>query len=332
MNNEIFVDWLTASQFYPKGGLPVLTGGVIVWYDAQGLPRLERNKPTSLAGSHDTKLRIGCDGFRVSVSGNVGRFSRADNLYNFGWDGTLEAVNRILMDIDLPKFTPSIGIIGTSEYQRGAVVSRLDITCNYSTSSELSARAVIATLARKSFSRMKRGNSGDESVWFANTRHMIKAYLKSAEMIAHGCDVDDVVYQFAKENGLLRVEVELKHRLLADMKMNDIEDITQAKLEIYFRDVTKFLNNIEIDCQQRDISQLPLRSRVYASAWLAGQDMKGLLSNGTLYRQANILKPYGFDILTPRNIVNLPVKTRIIELTATKAPDWYIQHQLKAVA
>lgn len=332
MNNEIFVDWLTASQFHPKGGLPVLTGGVVVWYDAQGIPRLERNKPASIKGSYETRLNIGCDGFRVSVSGNVGRFSRSDNLYNFGWDRTLQAVNRILMDCELPVFTPSSGVFGSSDYTRGAVVSRLDITCNYSTSSELSARSVIATLARKSFARMKKGNSGDESVWFANTRHMIKAYLKSAEMLAHGCDVDDVVYQFAKEHGLLRVELELKKRLLSDMKMNNIEDISQEKLERYFKETTSFLNNVEIDCQQRDISEIPLRSRVYASAWLAGQDMKGLLSNGTLYRQANILKQYGFDILTPRNIVNLPVKTRVIELTATKAPDWYIKHQLKAVA
>lgn len=328
MKNENFVDWITASQLYPKGGLPVLSGGLIVFYDAQGLPRSERNQSAGITGSHDSRIRVGCDGFRVSISGNVGRFSRQDNLYNFGWEGTKQAVNRILADIGLPVFTGSKGIKGEADFQRGAVVSRLDITCNYATGNELLARAVIAWLATRSMSRMKRGNSGDESVWFANTRHMIKAYIKHLEMLAHGCEDTDKSYLYAKELGLLRIELELKKRLLGELKMNDWDDITQEKLESVFRESTSFLNEIDTSYDNFTLLDVPESSRIYASAWLAGQDLRALLKERTFYRQAKILRDCGLDVYQKRaELKQFPIKARVIDLKPTVAPDWYVNER-----
>ena len=88
---------------------------------------------------------------------------------------------------------------------RGAVVSRLDITRNYSTGSESSARAFIRWLGARSISRMKRGQAGDESVWWANTRHMLKAYIKHLEMIKHGADSNDDLVSWLKDQGVVSV-------------------------------------------------------------------------------------------------------------------------------
>lgn len=323
MLNALFVDWLTASQLHPKGGLPIVTGGVVVQYDAQGLPRFERNCSTGFSGSYETSLRVGCDGYRVSLSGNIGRFSRQDNLFNYGWEGTKEAANRILALLGLPAFTGSVGIEGTENYRRGAVVSRLDCTANYATGNEFQARACIRWLAARSIARMKRGQSGDESVWWSNTRHMLKAYIKHIEMQAHGADKTDEAYIWCKEQGVVRMEIELKKRLLSEMGMNDWESITQAKLEKLYHDQTSLLNTVDRSDEPDLIHSIPHKSRIYASAWLAGQDLKGMASTATLYRHAKVLKEYGMDILQQRNIEHFPVKVRIIEMKPLEVPDWY---------
>ncbi|WP_176969814.1 hypothetical protein [Nitrosomonas sp. Nm33] len=50
---------------------------------------------------------------------------------------------------------------------------------------------------------MKKGRSGDESGWWSNTRHKIKAYIKHIEMEKHGMKTDDPVYEWCRDNGTL---------------------------------------------------------------------------------------------------------------------------------
>src|SRR5687768_10076670 len=127
MANEIFIDWITISQLHTTDEqLPVYCNGVIVNYDAIGNARHERVCPASFPGSFETSIRIKSDGKHVSLSGNVGRFSRKDNLFNLGWQQTIEKVNRICLDRGLPAFTP--GKMGSSAHVTesfGARVSRL---------------------------------------------------------------------------------------------------------------------------------------------------------------------------------------------------------------
>src|SRR5689334_16999014 len=105
MGNAIFIDWLSASQRHPGGCGPILVGGITVDYDRFGVARYERTKSTAVGGSFATSVRIRCDGSFVSLSGNVGRFSRQDNLFGPGWAGTVAAANRILDGVGLPRFT-----------------------------------------------------------------------------------------------------------------------------------------------------------------------------------------------------------------------------------
>ncbi len=322
MKNAVFIDWLTASQHHPEGGLPVITGGLIVFYDERGCVRSERNCATSHAGSFDTSVRVSCDGFRVSLSGNVGRFGRKDNLFNFGWDETREAVNRILVSLGLPIFTVS-RLLPSGEKQRGAVVSRLDITANFATGSESQARAAIRGIGSRSISRMKKGTATDESVWYANSRSMLKAYIKHLELANHGTPSDDPSYVFAKENGIVRLECEIKKRVLSELKMNDWDDISQEKLEHLFTEQTAPFRSFDRSDEPDLLDSIPTRSRVYASAWLAGQDLRATCSRATLFRHARVLREHGLDILEPRNLVHFPVKVRIVDLVALEAPDWY---------
>lgn len=331
-DGSLFIDWITITQHHSGKVLPILTGGVTVHYSADGVPIFERNQSTRFQGSFDTSIRVGCDGFRVSLSGNPGRLSRPDNVFNHGLAGTIEACNRVLVELGLPPFTaygadrPAGAAREVAQPGRGAVVSRLDITRNYATGSESTARAFIRWLGARSISRMKRGQAGDESVWWANTRHMLKAYIKHLEMLKHGSAKDDELVSWLKEKGVVRVELELKKRLLSELGLNDLANLSDEKLaDIYEQQIEPFKRS-DRSSDEDILEHVPSRSRAYAAAWLAGHDMKQMASERTLYRHAKVLKECGLDILAPRNVERFPVKVRFIELqplSLSDAPEWY---------
>lgn len=325
MANEIFIDWLSISQLhFREEPYPVFCRGVTVNYDREGQARHERVCSDSLTGSFDTNLQIKSDGSYIALSGNPGRYSRRDNLFGYGVRKTFEKVNRIMLGLALPVFTSRCDeIAGNSEYSRGARISRLDITCNYTTGSEGQARALIRFLASRSVARMKKGRAGDESVWWVNTRHMLKAYIKHIEMLKHGCSPDDPVYLWCKKNGVVRVELELKRRLLSDEGLRQMENLTDDRIVEIFKRETEIFSAIDRSNEPDILDAIPQKSRVYASAWLAGQDMQNLASRATLFRHAKVLREYGMNILEPRNVETFPTIIRTIELQPLAPPDWY---------
>lgn len=321
-NETIFVDWITITQIHTGKKLPVFFRGIRVWYDRDGNPRHESVSAAHLGGSYETTIQIRCDGSFVSLSGNIGRFCRRDNLFNYSFWPTIQKANRILLDQGLPAFTIKRISEDGSEIA-GAKVSRLDLTCNLEAGNEQQGRAVIRWLSSQSVSRMKRGVAGDESVWWSNTRHMLKAYLKHAEMLVHGIDKDDFALNWCQQKGVVRVEVELKRRLLKELGLNELHSITNEKLEQIYRDQTQIFSRVDRSSDLDILDAIPIRSRIYASAWLAGEDVLSCVPKRTLYRHNKILKEYGLDIMQPRNVKKLPVVVRVIDLKPLFKPDWY---------
>lgn len=325
MANEIFIDWLSISQLHTGNErFPIYTGGINVDYDPHGNARFERVRPAHFTGSHETRISIKSDGRHISLTGNVGRFSRKDNLFNSNWAETLSKCNRILLARELPAFTAgkvwsTVGGIDSPS----ARVSRIDLTANFATGSESQARSLIRWLASRSVSRMKKGRAGDESVWWVNSRHMLKAYIKHIEMLKHGCPADDPVYLWCKEQGVVRVEIELKRRLLNDLDLVEISKINDEKLVKVFHEQTDIFNAVDRSDEPDILDTIPPRLRAHAAAWMAGHDLRTLLTNGTFYRHAKTLREYGIDITEPRNVEKFPVKVRIIELKPLSRPDWY---------
>ncbi len=325
MAHEIFIDWLTISQLHTEAEpFPIYTGGINVDYDPEGNARFERVRPAKFSGSYETRINIKSDGRHVSLSGNPGRFCRKDNLFNAGWSGTFEKCNRILLSRGLPSFHAGtiINAVGKGDIP-GARISRIDLTANFATGSESQARHLIRWLASRSISRMKKGRAGDESVWWSNTRHMLKAYIKHIEMAKHGTPESDSVYQWCKEQGVVRVEIELKRRLLNDLDMVDIKNISDEKLIQVFHEQTEVFNAVDRTDEPDILDAIPSNSRVHAAAWMAGKDLRQLMSRATFFRHAKVLRDYGIDITEPRNIETFPVKVRIVEMKPLSIPDWY---------
>ncbi|MDP3226262.1 MAG: phage/plasmid replication protein, partial [Rubrivivax sp.] len=123
--------------------------------------------------------------------------------------------------------------------------------------------------------------------------------------------------------GVVRVEIELKRRLLADMNMVEIDDINDDKLIQVFHEQTEIFNAVDRSDEPDILDAIPTKSRVHAAAWMAGQDLRQLLSNGTFYRHARVLRDYGIDITEPRNVETFPIKVRIVEMKPLSMPDWY---------
>jgi hypothetical protein len=113
---------------------------------------------------------------------------------------------------------------------------------------------------------------------------MIKAYIKHIEMEKHGMKTDDPVYEWCRDNGIVRVEVELKKRMLHDKGMHKLENATDKKIQQIFEAETEIFRRVDRSDEPDILDSIPSRYLVTAAAWLAGEDLRTIMSNGTLYR------------------------------------------------
>ena len=144
-------------------------------------------------------------------------------------------------------------------------------------------------------------------------------------MAKHGGDKDLVEY--CNDNGVVRVELELKRRELEEMGLRDFGDIDQEKLEAAFHERMEPFRRVDCSHDPDLIAALPMRSRALAAAWLAGQDLRLCCSERTLYRHAKVLREYGIDILEVRNVERFPVKVQVIDLVPLSVPEWYLKRE-----
>lgn len=339
VDDGLFVDWLSIWQVREPHA--PLNSGAVVTYDGAGQPVFERMRPARVRGSHSTSIAVKSDGQSVVVSGNIGRLGRDDNLFGFSPLAAFARANETLAFIGLPAFdladngrelaTSGDGLesFGTGAASRTPArcvnLSRVDITRNFSAGSPAAAAAVIRAMSSKHVCRAKKGVAGDQSVWFSNTRYMLKAYIKHLEMEAHGC-VEGAAYEYAKAQGIVRVELELKRREIADLGWSNFAVFCEAwkmgQVHLLFDEYSKMLNVNAISGDGEFIDALPQRLRVVASAFLAGQDVKRIMSRASFYRYRRALLDYGIDIADERP-ARLNVQIRTVELKPLTAPAWY---------
>lgn len=362
----LFVDWITISQRHPgrldpESGevvpsLPMVDEGVIGKFprsDETGEydedPEWAMQARKKHRGSFDSLVTIHCDGFTVSLSGNIGRLNRCDNLFNLTFDQTIARCNELLAEYGLPPFTPGEKLVnptpsaydikqGIFEYWTGASISRLDLTRNYASGSPQNAQAVIDWLGTQSVNHIKRGRAGESTVnWgSAGGRKRITAYIKHVEMLVHrhGRQRDQVeldpVYQYAMQQGIVRLELKAGRNLLRDNLLRFLGDISMEKLShLYEAEVTPLVTRVKTDVTRLELEHLPKSVRMTAAAYLRGENVRALLARATFFRHAKILRDYGVDISEPlATIGKFTSVIKVIELApVNEAPSWYWQHQ-----
>lgn len=317
----------------------------------------EKFRAAWIHGSHNTKVPTQSDGTLVQIKGNPGRFNRSDNVFNLGWDDTFAACNRILNSRGLPSFeigepaasTQLIrgidgGFASRPEFAgylvdhnddlpcyQGARVWSAHVTRNFIAGSDSDAVAVLNWLDSQSVARVKKKRFGKSTVTWGSLNYcQVEAYLKADEMLDH-CRGDierqamlaNPVYQWARENGLVRVEVKAAKDYLRDVGLTWAGEWNMSRVIKLFDDRTEILHRVKTDIEEFDPASLPSGVACTAAAWLRGENVQRIMKRSTFFRHAKTLREYGIDIAETRNVQSMPVRVKTIELQAAAAPDWY---------
>lgn len=328
-----FVDWLAIQQKHC--GMTDLNGGFFMELDSDDQEKWKSAKHLQLAGSHSTSVLVRSFAGQVELRGNVGRWCRADNVFNLDFDSTLNRANQIVDCFGLPAFCDDGDYWEDKDGKvcsNGAAVTRLDLTRNYATGSAGDAVRFMGWLDGQSLPYIRRGRKvGSTTVqWGSNTgRYKLIAYDKAQEMIDHAKNEAQRaaikasrIYEYCRDNGIIRVELKLARQELEARGLRFLGDIQMEKLQNLFNEKVAFLHQSAVP-DDLELADLPKLARLTYRAYMSGVDVTQILPRETLRRHAKALRPFGVDILSAPNIEHIKTQVRTINIQAVDAPEWY---------
>lgn len=377
MNQTTFLDWVYMAQQRPSGApeWPLIHDGFNLKtrkefmegeIDGTNLVFFERPedfrysmKSLPVRGSHSTQVITRCDGTEMLISGNVGRYNRPDNIWNYQLDDTVAIANQIMQAQGLPVFTPGEMFMKPTMSERdrengvppwaytGAVFREMHVTRNYATGGDAIAKEYMRFIQGQRSARISKGVFGHESVVFGELARRgkplhkaIVCYRKGPEMLAHAKGKENKErilkspeYQLAMDTGLVRVECKWGSHYLRDRGLRYLGGITMAKIISLFERETAFLLDAEPDRAARVVADMPPKLRSAALHWIRGDDLRQLFSRATFFRHVKALRDYGIDASEPRNISGRPNGEEALQrmldalpafnLREMAAPEWY---------
>lgn len=328
-----FIDWINIQQKH--NGLNDLNGGYFMELESDGMEMWKTAKHLKVEGSFSTSVLVRSFAGQVELRGNVGRWCRADNVFNVDFDTAILRCNQIVDCFGLPHFGDDGDYWEDKDGKirsNGAAVTRLDLTRNYATGSPEDAVRYMAWLDGLSLPYIRRGRMvGSTTVqWGSNTgRYKLIAYNKAVEMLAHAKNDEDrerirasQIYQYCLENGIVRVELKLARLELEAQGLRFLGDIKMDKLQVLFDEKVAFLHGSKVR-DDLDLAELPQHVRLTYTAFMSGVDVTQILQPRTLRNHAKALRPYGVDILSAPDVLRLKTRVREIQIQAVDAPDWY---------
>jgi Phage X family/Phage replication protein CRI len=336
----VFCDWLSMYQVHWQG-CPVVNSGHLFSVDQDGEIEWDINKKVTHQGSFSTKVTISSDGHRVSISGNLGRFNRRDNVFNYSVQECFTIADQILASFGLPPFTdaapmPIIRKGGSKDYFKretdagfsavGAVVTRVDLTQNYLAGSPGNASQVIRKMQGYKSGKFEPGSYGSSGVdWGKGSKYTYqKLYDKATDYIRHygknHKHHDGDLYTYIKDAGMVRHEIELKSRYLRQNNLWRPSHWIQGMADKIY---ALFTDPLQQAASVDEYLEIPGRAGELAVAWRDGADLRKRLAQNTYYRYRRELLAYGIDIAIPANITRLKTHIEIIQLTPVAPPAWY---------
>lgn len=369
MTSSTFIDWMNVSQRHLAADLPIVGDGVringaefeqiehggrnwlIVTPHSDGVKYSIPSKQAR--GSHDTSLRVRCDGSTVTLSGNVGRWERPDNVWNYDLDDTVALASQFVAAYGLPAFSAGEcraksdvsahdAEIGLWTEWTGAVFRELHVTRNFYVGSEPMAVECMRYMGGHRAARIAKGVFGDETIQFGKRggklHKRVVVYRKAQEMLAHakGEEAKKRVkasqeYQMARDMGLIRIECKWGSDFLRNNGLRFMGDATMAKVISLFEAETSFLRDCDPDRAVRVVSEMPAKLRAAALLWIDGRDLREVFSRATYFRHVKALRDYGIDASEPRDasakgseeLQRLLDALPRFELRELPAPEWY---------
>lgn len=350
---DVFCDWLTCYQDHTEA-LPIINDGYVVRFETDAftksinpetgelIPVFDVSKAEytvsrrmEFEGSYDTSVSIRCDGHRVELSGNVGRFGRTDNLFGVKVLETIERANEILAAFGLPPFTANqqnVFYARTDSSIKGlnCVITRVDLTANFSAGSREAAFRVLHWMSGQGSCRnagKNPRNYGNGVTWNEGSkRHYEKLYFKADELGAH---VSPEVRHYCETQGILRYEISLKARELADRNLQSmcgwsgITDEGNRMENVIYGKFAEVLTRNQVTVNE--LQHIPGKLGFIAKSYLNGENPYETAGIGMSTRRrwrASLLE-HGIDIAQPIDVTRLNTRIRVIELQPCSAPHWY---------
>lgn len=330
----VFCDWLSIYQnHFSAGGVPLVNDGHVFSIDQDGEVKWDVPSKLLHRGSHDTSIRIRSDGNRVTLEGNIGRFNRADNLFGYTVAECIQLANLLVAKFGLPPFTDAKPMMLVSKggedggYQAvAAVITRVDLTCNWATGSAGNVEQFVRYLQGFKSGRQEPTNyKGTGVAWGVGSKYWYaKVYDKAAEYVRQ-CGKnskvhDEQLFEYMRLAGIARHEIELKSRYL---KQNNLWRISHWGLGMEQRIYALFDDVIQGQSHVDSFLEIEGRAGELAVAWRDGADLKKRLSTATYYRYRKQLLKYNIDIAIPSNVRRLEARVQVITLSPAVVPFWY---------
>jgi hypothetical protein len=357
----VFCDWLSCYQEHIEGGLPVINNGNVAQFEANAITRVidmqtgevkmafdatkiewTTEKHFEYEGSYSTKIRVKCDGYRVSFDGNIGRLGRTDNVFGYSVVECIMKANDVLTALGLPPFTHKHDTpIAHDKYiASGCIITRIDLTKNYVTGSKAKALRLINYFAGQDKGRRATSKQyGENGVsWGEGSKYWYeKLYLKSDSL---GDFINEEIKNWVTENGILRHEISLKSRYLTQHGLRKIINWLPRYQTEYFEGFnmeqeiySKFTDILTRGTATRTpLEDIPKNLGRIARDWRSGIDVwhDDNYSERTRRGWRKALLEYGIDIKKTSNVTRLPIRVEVIEMQAAQIPHWYWESALAA--
>lgn len=325
-----FCDWISIYQRHGSGQ-PVLCDGAFMRIDKHGETVNTTLKKLRVEGSHETAIFIRCDGETVWFEGNVSKFGRQDNVFGYSFRQCILRINALLSEHGLPPFTDGERYITNFKGEprsvwTGAMVTRVDMTQNFSTGSKENAYYFMRYLAGQQASRLKTGTHGEgETVdWGRGSRSIYsKAYLKGPELRKHSQSEDYLGHlaDWCDSVGLVRFETTYKATWLHRHGCHYLGGFDMKQLELDFEQRKEVLTRQSVEVE--DLTVLPKAILGTYRMWQSGDDISSKLKKSQFYLHRKALLPFGVDIAIKSNVSQLKPRTRVIMLGPVTPPDFY---------
>jgi len=336
---SVFCDWVSVSQIHTKR-VPQMAKTVALIFDTESGEVIgEAPRGFQHEGSYDSRLLITSFGNRVSLSGNLSRLNKQDNVFGHTIDQTKHLCNEVLTSLNLPAFSSGTSCILPTKKHRphrltwtGAKFSRIDLTQNMLTGSQLNASDFVYWL---SVQKLNRGDvtKVKNTVYFGASSgySTIKVYNKAIEFnsnkkFTQNLSEDDKLYrkkleQFLISSGAVRLEFVAKRKYLSETGLNHWANVTNdSATQAYLKGLNNMQNLVAV---YDDVDSLSPRVRAFYHAYMRGENVREYYSDATFYRYRKQIKNIGVDIAQPLNVQALKTKVKTIDLTVLEQPVWY---------
>ena len=338
------IDWV--SFVIPCTHVAPIRDGCFQRVDMTGEVEWSSDRRLSVTGSFDSAVTVRTaawegDCTHIEVSGNLVKFFQGHNLW--GTDDLTGlvfefmrwlAVNHGLTDNPLVSPTEQdINAWKAGDYH----LTRVDVTDSFALANRAEVLAWLRNAEQTAhLSHRGRGQlvKGTTLYFGKNSRRWsLKLYAKAQEIESNATDqpaLVDLPHAQAWADPILRAELTLRSMELVRLSLRHGSDwlttdgVPFEPLHLLRERLGNMTMTTSATLTAEVRETLTTSQRLAYSAWLAGEDLRAVLPNGSFYRLRSKLLPHGIDVATtqPKEATNVVPLVRVLEAKPAPIPDW----------